>query len=240
MSYINNLHPQIHKDLYSVIEQVVAKAIPLWNQTLTPLKAPHRVPLRVEMEGYGYEDHDRKTALPDLREHLFNEDSEDQYERWRDARKIIQPQPKQFKSPGQRFNEKYIDVKYEDLSPVDLRKDFGRVQIIVKLASIYLTPEKPAYDGGSWHVEGQLNENMLVSLGLRGKSFLIVNSCATALYYYETENISESLLSFRRPVDPMENIPYEQGDFRAVEKIYGIESEGPSIQEIGNMVTKVQ
>jgi hypothetical protein len=26
----------------------------------------------------------------------------------------------------------------------------------VKLANIELTPDKPEYDGGSWHVEGQL------------------------------------------------------------------------------------
>lgn len=38
----------------------------------------------------------------------------------------------------------------------------------------------------------------------------------------------------------MDDIPYEQSDFRAVEEIYGIESEGPSIQVLGNVVTKVQ
>ena len=40
--------------------------------------------------------------------------------------------------------------------PMDLRKKFKDtgLQIIVKLASIYLTPEKPRYPGGSWHVEG--------------------------------------------------------------------------------------
>jgi hypothetical protein len=27
------------------------------------------------------------------------------------------------------------------------------MQVIVKLANIHLTPEKPTYDGGSWHVE---------------------------------------------------------------------------------------
>jgi hypothetical protein len=30
-----------------------------------------------------------------------------------------------------------------------------RLQVIVKLANIHLTPEKPRYDGGSWHFEGQ-------------------------------------------------------------------------------------
>ena len=34
------------------------------------------------------------------------------------------------------------------------------LQVIVKLANIHLTPDKPTYKGGSWHVEGQL-----VSLG---------------------------------------------------------------------------
>jgi hypothetical protein len=41
---------------------------------------------------------------------------------------------------------------------VDLKKYFGErgLQIIVKLANIHLTPEKPEYKGGTWHVEGQL------------------------------------------------------------------------------------
>ena len=40
----------------------------------------------------------------------------------------------------------------------DLRKEFAAngLQIIVKLANIELTPEKPEYEGGTWHVEGQL------------------------------------------------------------------------------------
>lgn len=35
MSYINNLHPEQHKNLYTIIELVIAKAISLWNLTLT-------------------------------------------------------------------------------------------------------------------------------------------------------------------------------------------------------------
>lgn len=49
-----------------------------------------------------------------------------------------------------------------------------RLQVIVKLASIHLSPDDPTYDGGSWHVEGQLNEHI----------------CATALFYYDNENIT--------------------------------------------------
>jgi hypothetical protein len=55
------------------------------------------------------------------------------------------------------------------------------LQIIVKMASIELTPEKPDFPVGGWHVEGQMNEHI----------------CATSLYYLDSENITNSNLSFR-------------------------------------------
>lgn len=129
------------------------------------------------MKGYGYEgcdDYKDYCDWPQPSERGSDEDDEhyiDRLQTWKDSRKIIHPQPDKFKPPGERFNEKYKYVKYEDLPLVDLRKDFGRLQIIVKLASIHLTPEKPSYDGGSWHVEGQLNENMLVSSASEATGF---------------------------------------------------------------------
>ena len=41
---------------------------------------------------------------------------------------------------------------------VDLKRNGARrgLQVIVKLANIELTPEKPMYEGGTWHIEGQL------------------------------------------------------------------------------------
>lgn len=46
--------------------------------------------------------------------------------------------------------------------------------MIVKLANIMLTPEKPTYSGGVWHVEGMNNEHIV----------------ASGIYYYDSENIS--------------------------------------------------
>ena len=159
MSYINNLHPKTHENLYYVIEQIVGKAIPLWSLTLMPLTMLEYIPLRVQVKGYNHEDESSpEQKLTEGNEHYYY-----RLQEWRCSRKVHYPKPGQFKPPEQRFNETYEDVKYEDYPPVDLRKDFGRLQIIVKLANIYLTPEKPTYGGGSWHVEGQLNENMLVS-----------------------------------------------------------------------------
>ena len=55
------------------------------------------------------------------------------------------------------------------------------LKVIVKLANIELTPEKPYYNGGAWHVEGMGNEAIV----------------ATAIYYYSQENVTPSTLSFR-------------------------------------------
>jgi hypothetical protein len=43
-------------------------------------------------------------------------------------------------------------------APFDLKVKYGKrgLQVIVKLANIHLTPEKPKYEGGTWHVEGQM------------------------------------------------------------------------------------
>lgn len=62
-----------------------------------------------------------------------------------------------------------------------LRGKFQDLQVIVKMASIELTPEHPEFPAGGWHIEGQMNESI----------------CATALYYLDSENVTDSSLSFR-------------------------------------------
>lgn len=63
-----------------------------------------------------------------------------------ETRQIVQPEPDEFTPPP------------ELVDNVDIRRDYGTrgLQIIVKLANIHLTPESPSYEGGAWHVEGQL------------------------------------------------------------------------------------
>ena len=59
---------------------------------------------------------------------------------------IEQPEPDEFKPPT------------EPDPSINLKEEYAKsgLQIIVKLANIHLTPENPNYEGGSWHVEGQL------------------------------------------------------------------------------------
>jgi hypothetical protein len=150
-SYINNLHPQKHKDLYHVVEEIITCAIPLWNVTLTPQDHRYRYKLpyhfRIRYESAEYEDNEDSEQPSD-------EDDDDYWERMRSQRVVIKPEPGEFTPPKQH-------------SILDLRKDNQEhgLQVIVKLANIHLTPEKPEYEGGSWHVEGQLV--CLSLLGLR-------------------------------------------------------------------------
>lgn len=67
-------------------------------------------------------------------------------EAWR-RDNLRKPEPEEFEPP-----------EGDEDEAVDLENDFPEkdLQVIVKLANIQLTPEKPTYDGGSWHVEGQL------------------------------------------------------------------------------------
>lgn len=95
-----------------------------------------------------------------------------------------------------------------------------RLQVIVKLANIILTEENPKYEGGVWHVEGMPYEHI----------------CASGIYYYESENIEDSYLEFRRAINE-EKIDYEQSDDIGVQWHYKIgDGEGLN-EELGSIRT---
>lgn len=69
---------------------------------------------------------------------------------WKKAtRRVVRPEPKKFHRN---------DHDKGSRRRVDLIKEFSKsgLQIIVKLADIHLTPNSPEYNGGTWHVEGQM------------------------------------------------------------------------------------
>jgi hypothetical protein len=135
----------------------------------------------------------------------------------KDNRILIKPDAREYGS----FND---DGRCE-IEPLNLRSHFKNrgIQVIVKLANIHLTPENPTYSGGSWHIEGKLNEHI----------------CATSLYYYDNTNITESHLSFRTKVSTEEitQRDYAQDDNEGVCYLFDIERNGPGIQKIGKVAT---
>lgn len=125
--------------------------------TLTPLKEGQR-DTRIIYDDCIYDpdpDYGPETDGPQQGD---DEDEDDFWVRrreWLEAtRQVVRPEPGIFEPP------------VEPQNPVDLRKDYGErgLQIIVKLANIHLTPETPEYNGGTWHVEGQMVRSSRFSL----------------------------------------------------------------------------
>ncbi|MER6521868.1 DUF4246 domain-containing protein [Streptomyces sp. NPDC001553] len=208
-SYINNVHPETHRELATVLPDVFARLRPLLENVLTDLRHPR--PLRIEADPYGWYDSEpeypNKTSYSD--DEAFAEARrawEAAHGEWWENRRPVIPDAPAFTPP-----------ELPDVSArVDLRG--RRLQVIVKLATIHLTPDKPEYAGGSWHVEGMLNERIV----------------STGIYYWDSENITESRLGFRAALDDPD---YEQNDDNGVREVYGLENEDGLNQMLGSAST---
>lgn len=188
-SYINNLHPQMHSDLYGILEQLVKCSMPLWNECLSWFQRRLRIQ-RVAgsihnftlPEGVKYypprdrasdsEDKEDGLSLEQVEERGFFLDED--FNSWFSRHLVlIQREPNAFISRERSESQ-------PDHHPLHLQKDFrsSGLQIVFKLANIHLTPENPRYAGVPWHIEGALNEHI----------------CATALYFYDEQNITNAAL----------------------------------------------
>ena len=140
--YINNIHPTRHKELYSVIPEILERALPMFERVLSDLLRP-LLPMRIARPD------DRKAGVSCIWEKGIpypSPSSEDEYNEDRDAWYA----KREFRTPDARG-------KYDgDLQVMNNRISLkGRtLQVIVKIANIVLTPERPEYPGGRWHVEG--------------------------------------------------------------------------------------
>ncbi|MFD7766905.1 DUF4246 domain-containing protein [Streptomyces sp. NPDC059787] len=208
-SYVNNVHPERHRDLAAVLPEVFARFRPLWENVLTDLRRPR--PLRIEADPYGW--YDSEPEHPDKSSFSDDEAYEEAIEAWEKAqddwwenRRPVVPDAPAFTPPE----------PPDDSDRVDLRG--RRLQVVVKLATIHLTPDKPEYQGGSWHVEGMLNERIV----------------STGIYYWDSENITESRLSFRAALDDPD---YEQNDDNGMREVYGLENEDALNQVLGSAST---
>ena len=202
LSYINNLHPVWHRDLYTTISSILGRFIPLFERVLSD--SISRDPTHVITVDTGsWYDHLQR---PDFGEDWGKD------EEWQEANQWpLIPEPPPFQPPSD-----------------DGRETFtlnGRtLQIIVKLANIVLTPEKPRYDGGAWHVEGMANERIV----------------ATGLYYYASDNITESRLDFRVTVGCQDSsdMPYQQSDYPGYLAAFGFAGGNELNQQLGHIVAE--
>ncbi|MFE6267519.1 DUF4246 domain-containing protein [Streptomyces goshikiensis] len=208
-SYVNNVHPEVHRELASVLPELFARLRPLFENVLTDLRHPR--PLRIEADPYGW--YDSEPQRPEKSAHGDDEAYAEALSAWELAlddwwenRSPVIPDAPDFTPPERPGASDRVSLRGR------------RLQVIVKLATIHLTPDKPEYAGGSWHVEGMMNERIV----------------STGIYYWDSENITESRLSFRAALD---DPSYEQNDDNGLREVYGLEDEDALNQTLGSAST---
>ncbi|KAF4436169.1 hypothetical protein F53441_13313 [Fusarium austroafricanum] len=248
-SYVNNLHPTKFADVYKTLETLVDKVIPAWDHCLREYRSYRdKVNAGREKSRFAWihvaNDEDDENWLPkwDLEEfknkdvELTNEELEELEENCCDCAE--NPIEVDEDEATRRFNEnlspltpnvdeeslarakweKFRSAKLPDPLPFEAAdyapketlhekfKEHG-LQIIVKMASIELTPKKPEFPAGGWHIEGQMNEKI----------------AATALYYFDSENVTDARLAFRTQTSYYLNDDLEtnQDQFKYAEAVYG-------------------
>ncbi|CAH0018113.1 unnamed protein product [Clonostachys rhizophaga] len=237
-SYINNLHPIHHADMYPIIERFIEKALPAWDivyrwptefdtQRLTTSKVRLMCTTKDLCHG-------RNQCRASTRPLNDGEPERDEDEEWEDGYEES--------VRGQLDREWFERTHRPDVPDVDPTKgtvrltadhvkkrgffnSASRIQVIVKLANIHLNPNNPKYEGGAWHIEGQLNEHI----------------CATALFYYDSDNITECHLAFRTRADRenlMGNLDYAQNDEDSIEWAFAIDPQGNTLQVVGTVLTR--
>ncbi|KAJ5119067.1 hypothetical protein N7448_010775 [Penicillium atrosanguineum] len=219
LSYINNAHPVDHRALYDVVEKILAQVFPLWEKSLSGRGWYDK---RIEFKESEYEEGSDPEPVWNPEDIDDNGDKcyEQQWNLWYDSLKIKLPEPGEFRIRDS-----------QDEKVVNFNKHFPnkRFQVVVKLANIELSPERPHYEGGTWHIEGQLNERI----------------AASAIYYYDSENITPSSLAFRhRALDDFEDLMYEQGHHIFLQQVYKFPedidgyNDGSITQTLGSVASK--
>ncbi|NJR41570.1 MAG: DUF4246 domain-containing protein [Akkermansiaceae bacterium] len=216
LSYMNNVHPEWHAALYPATASLIERAIPLFERVLAAVAAPVRRAIQPPDFAWQLDLNEwieQKTAEnPDF-------DQDEAYDLYEEEKEFVEPQvPDTFEPPVPRtvslrgrilqvcsrillqqppsgaclsFALSHVERCRRRLSAARTPLLLHLLQVIVKYASIVLTPEVPEYQGGVWHVEGMKNESIV----------------ASAVAYLRCDNITTSRLAFRSMVNEPD---YEQ------------------------------
>ncbi|KAJ3076540.1 hypothetical protein HDU98_002530 [Podochytrium sp. JEL0797] len=217
-SYINNLHRASHPELTGSISAIFAHMVPMFELALGPLSTTPLTRIHASMSNNDYQAGDIYDWQTDeWVKHKYGPESDIHDEKLRDYDEFedeyyefadtLQARP--IAVPG--LPDAFPADEVTNLECRTMSLKGKTVQVIVKMANILLTPERPTFNGGSWHLEGMENEAI----------------AATGILYYDVDNITSSRLAFRHVYDTDDGMSfeYEQGDFAGLEKVFGFSND---------------
>lgn len=88
----------------------------------------------------------------------------------------------------------HLDIPKEN--EIDLKG--YRLQVIVKIGSVELTPENPEFPDGNWHRGGSSIHSRKRHTTMMSKGMANEKIVATAIFYFDSENIEYDSLWFRQ------------------------------------------
>ncbi|KAK2734360.1 hypothetical protein CKAH01_08033 [Colletotrichum kahawae] len=256
-SYINSLHPRVHKSLYSTIEQFISLSIQPWNDVLA-YRNQGLCPSRIKTFGVVWwpPSPDWAAGLDKIEKDRTTEEyRETKHER---LKHWLHPEPgisftyddwRQGKTAKAlvrgRIPRQPLTKFVSELSPLEpgpdhqfytlsLKDRFLKqgLQVIVQLSTVDLIPENPIQPPTEWRLNGMGNEHIV----------------ATSLVYFDSINITKTsgAISFRVEADlDADAHVYNRGDLAPLAGIYGLadprqlsaDSEEPNaLQELGTIL----
>ncbi|KAI2793298.1 hypothetical protein POX_b03352 [Penicillium oxalicum] len=233
-TYINNLHPEKHRQLYSLIEDAFNCVIPQFNMAMTPLKDQLHSRARIEYRKAEYHPVSKKVLdeEPQIRPKETRSEFEQRCEKWRAEHfKAVQPDVDTFipwAVPQSLASKLPADlpsaVRIEHgVSLNDDYRDRG-LQVITRIISVDLNPQEP-YWQSEWHLDGQMNEHI----------------CASAYIMIDNDNLEDPVIEFRSLVEKVAlgEVEHEPHDFIWLKQVFGLCNGEPAIQRPGSIKCKL-
>ncbi|KAK2037381.1 hypothetical protein LZ31DRAFT_509798 [Colletotrichum somersetense] len=227
-SYVNNLHPRDHADVYSLLEKVITQAMPLWRLVYDGVyerDEPLQMRINYSGSGWKYKDgppEDLRQLMQDYYDKLVPEDEwQERYLAVTDAElgKVLDKPEPSF-GPEWRDNDRKSSRQRTSKITADKNRDMSNLQVIVKLSALHLTPESPICGtDNEWTLDGVPNDHI----------------CATVVYVFDNDNVTDAKISFR---SRFERSSLQIEDLVPAEEIYGFVNNGPSVQEIGTVTLR--
>ncbi|KAI0793282.1 hypothetical protein C8Q75DRAFT_713185 [Abortiporus biennis] len=225
-SYINGLptHVKGGAEMYTVLGEIFSKVVPLFEHVLSSLHSHHTLVRFPRPKGFEWWDGTNSNYVsepPSMPESLDEELYEqfrfqpDEYDkaRWDYWEKNFKPIP----LPLPEFQESApLHVAQDDMVTLGGH----RLQVIAKIGKILLTPDRPQFEVGNWHIEGMANEGIV----------------ATAIYYFDSENIKDDRLRFRQAVT-LDTLEFGQNDDEGAHLMFGLHRHKGMVQEAGDVAT---
>ncbi|KAJ1831354.1 hypothetical protein LPJ63_004339 [Coemansia sp. RSA 2711] len=184
-SYINGIHTVDAANAYPAIGKVLAAMLPMFEQVLTDVAHPRSPRVACGLAAWA-------TTLCGGRDDYLALDVDELGELWAQfMQTFVDPQPGQFAAPARPHNAHSLRRR--------------RLQVIVEMSDVELTPNTPAYRGGGWQVDGSANDCIL----------------ATGVYYYRMDNVTQGHVEFRQAVNGQ--IDYDECSGEAIRRVYGLD-----------------